>query len=202
MFISIEGGDGVGKTTLARGLAKALRDMGYKVFLTEEPGGTKAGWDIKENIMKNNLDPVTEFLLFEADRAQHVKEIIEPCLREGYIVISDRYQLSTLAYQVYGREMDIDKFIKISSSLMSRVPDFTILLDGEGDRTGQADRIGGAGGEYHKRVRKAFLHLMTELVEEGRGAVIDAGDGRGSGGLLDLALDLLIPLLKDRVSLK
>ena len=104
-FITLEGPEGGGKTTHAKVLAKALKEKGFDVLLTREPGGSAIGDQIRQILMSlenTSMHPSTEFLLFSASRAQHVREIIKPHLDQGGLVVSDRYYHSSLAYQGYG----------------------------------------------------------------------------------------------------
>lgn len=133
IFITFEGNEGSGKSVQTRLLAEYLKKEGYKVFVTREPGNTNIGLSIRKLLLdpKNkSLDMVTELFLYLADRAQHVKEVIEPYLKKGYIVICDRFMDATTAYQGYGRKLPIDLIHKLNK-LATRgiVPHLTILLD-------------------------------------------------------------------------
>jgi dTMP kinase len=133
IFISIEGIEGTGKSTQAILLSEYLKKKGFRVTKTEEPGGTRISQKIRELLLSLNsggMDPVTELLLYNAARAQHTTEIIIPALERGDIVISDRFSDSTVAYQGYGRCLDlklIDSLDIISTDRLR--PDITILLD-------------------------------------------------------------------------
>ncbi|MEK7765918.1 MAG: dTMP kinase, partial [bacterium] len=131
-FITTEGIEGCGKTTQARLLATRLRREGHTVLLTAEPGGTKLGRSIRAALLTagRRVHPLAEWLLFEADRAQHVRETIEPALRRGAVVICDRYSDSTRAYQGYGRGLGlsfVDRVDRIATGGLR--PDLTLLLD-------------------------------------------------------------------------
>lgn len=131
IFIAIEGIDGSGKSTLAQHLHNALQQKYYNVQLTKEPGGTISGQKIRDIVhtQKTPLDPKAEFLLFAADRAQHFTEVIEPLLKQKYIIISDRWADSSLAYQGYGRGLDKDIINTVNTWAMNgRRPDFTIFV--------------------------------------------------------------------------
>lgn len=119
-FMAIEGIDGCGKSTLAQGIARELTKIGSHVVLTKEPGGSQLGKYLRDilNTLQNQALPVcdqSEYLLFAADRAQHFKQVIEPALRSGSTVISDRWADSSVAYQGYGRGLDIKMIKSINS---------------------------------------------------------------------------------------
>lgn len=130
IVLTLEGIDGSGKTEAARALYAALSPH-YKVFLTRQPGATQAGASIRELVQHTEtpLDPRTEFLLFAADRAQHIAQIIVPYLAQGYIIISDRMADSSVAYQGYGRGLDIPFIESVNAWAMQGVtPDLTLYL--------------------------------------------------------------------------
>lgn len=168
-FITLEGPEGSGKTTQARLLAGALKRRGTPVILTREPGGSRVSEAIRRLLLHTakRLHPLTELLLYQAARAQHVRERILPALRKGYVVICDRFSDATLAYQGYGRGLDrplIQALNKIASQ--GRGPDLTFLLDlpaREGlrraRRKGKPDRLEGAGLRFHKKVRWGYLAI-------------------------------------------
>ncbi|MCK4264973.1 dTMP kinase [Candidatus Babeliales bacterium] len=131
-LISIEGIDGSGKSTLAQSLAKALMEDNHPVILTKEPGQTRLGKKIRNILQqeKNLVCDKAEFLLFAADRAQHFEEVIIPGLKKSKIIISDRMADSSLAYQGYGRELNIELIKKINSWCMNSItPDLTLYVD-------------------------------------------------------------------------
>ena len=131
LFITIEGIDGSGKSTLARDLTKTLTNQGHTVCLTQEPGGTTLGTTLRSlvNSAKTIVNPTAEFLLFAADRAQHVTEIIIPHLQQGHLVISDRYADSSLAYQGYGRGLDKAMITSINQwATQGLIPDLTLFI--------------------------------------------------------------------------
>jgi dTMP kinase len=184
MFITLEGPEGSGKTSHLPHLVEYLREKGYRVFSTREPGGTSIGEQIREVIhdLKNvEMHPRTETLLYQAARAQIVEQVIQPRLKAGEIVISDRYYDSTIAYQGYGHQQDLEQvrvLVKYATGGLS--PDLTILLDvdvEEGLRRKKKDdewnRLDAYTVEFHKRVRAGYL----EMVKQGprRWMVIDAG---------------------------
>lgn len=133
LFISIEGPDGSGKTTIAKMVVDKLNNEGYKTLYTREPGGVKIAENIRDIILdvKNtNLDARCEALLYAASRRQHLVEKVIPALNDGYIVISDRFVDSSLAYQGYARGIGIDEVYSINMFAIDKSwPDLTILLD-------------------------------------------------------------------------
>lgn len=178
IFITIEGIDGSGKTTLAQILNSWLEMKGYSVVLTREPGGTPAGNQIR-NIILNTPDipPLAQLFLFLADRFIHVEQVIIPALQKGKIVICDRYFDSTVAYGGYGHGIDLD-FIKKVNSVASKntTPHLTILLDAPPQitlpRVLTKTIFESKGIEFYERVRKGYLKLAEE--ESDRIKVIDA----------------------------
>jgi dTMP kinase len=131
ILIAIEGIDGSGKSTLARHLHDALQNKYTHVKLTKEPGDTEVGKEIREIVQTQTtpLDSKTEYLLFAADRSEHFSKMIEPLLKENYVIISDRLADSSLAYQGYGRGLDKDKIKLINAWAMhNRQPDLTIFV--------------------------------------------------------------------------
>ncbi|HQK04927.1 MAG TPA: dTMP kinase [Anaerolineaceae bacterium] len=184
MFITLEGPDGSGKSIQVPALAEFVRQLGYDVLTTREPGGTSIGDQIREVIMsmKNkSMNPRTEILLFCAARAQIVSEVIRPQLEKGVVVISDRYADSTLAYQGYGHGLDL-KVLRgiLDFATGGLTPDLTLLLDVDVE-TGLSRRQQG-GGEwnrlddyalaFHRRVRDGYLELAA--TEPQRWVHIDA----------------------------
>ena len=131
LFISFEGIDGVGKTTQVEALSKHLQSLGLEVVVTREPGGTSLGKELREILLHgSNVSSRTEALLFAADRAQHVAEVILPALKRGAVVITDRYIDSSLAYQSGGRELTMNDIRDLSEWATSSLwPDRTYLLD-------------------------------------------------------------------------
>ena len=183
MFITLEGPEGSGKTSHIPQLVEYLRDKGYTVFSTREPGGTPIGEQIREVIhdLKNQeMHPRTETLLYQAARAQIVEQVIKPRLADGEIVISDRYYDSTIAYQGYGHQQDLEQvraLVKYATGGL--VPDLTVLLDldvEEGLKRKKKDnewnRLDAYTVEFHQRVRKGY-HEMVEA-EQSRWVVVDA----------------------------
>jgi dTMP kinase len=184
MFITLEGPEGSGKTSHIPPLVGYLREKGYIVFPTREPGGTSIGEQIREVIhdLKNvEMHPRTETLLYQAARAQIVEEVFKPRLKAGEIVISDRYYDSTIAYQGYGHQQDLEQvraLVKYATGGL--VPDLTILLDvdvEEGLRRKKKDnewnRLDAYTVEFHQRVHMGYLEMVK--TEPDRWVVVDAG---------------------------
>jgi dTMP kinase len=183
MFITLEGPDGSGKSMQIPQLADFIRQQGYEVLTTREPGGTSIGDQIRQVIMKlgnTSMDPRTEILLFCAARAQIVAEVLRPSLERGVIVISDRYADSTLAYQGYGHGLDLDELRRILKFATGGLkPDLTILLDIDADEGlrrrqksgGEWNRLDAYEIAFHKRVRQGYHELVK--AEPERWVVID-----------------------------
>ena len=184
MFISLEGPEGSGKTTQARLLAGWLRQQGYEVILTREPGGTEIGDQIRAVLHDPHntaMDARTEILLYSASRAQHVAQLIQPALAAGRVVVSDRYADSTLAYQGYGRGLDLETLRRVTAFATGGLkPDLTLYLDVPPEEGLQRKRSGGAEWnrldaetlEFHQRVRAGYLELARQ--EPQRWAVVEA----------------------------
>lgn len=182
-FITFEGGEGSGKSTHARLVAERLRSMGAKVVLTREPGGTIIGDEIRKILQYNrsshNMTPECELLLFSASRAQHVREVIQPAVARGDIVLCDRFLDSTTAYQGYGRELPLELIAKVHQLAVGNCrPDLTLVIDLD-PRIGMErargrelfDRMENQSLAFYQRVRAGFLDLARQ--EPHRFAVID-----------------------------
>jgi dTMP kinase len=174
-FITFEGPEGAGKTTHSLLLCNYLRKKGYKVVHTHEPGGTLFTEYIREILLnpKLNIFPLTELLLYSASRAQHTIEIIKPALKKGNIVVCDRYSDATIAYQGYGRKLNL-KLIYFLNKIASDglEPDLTILLDippeiglKRNKNVNKKDRFEQETLLFHKRVRKGYLELQKQFPE-------------------------------------
>jgi dTMP kinase len=184
VFITFEGPDGSGKTTQIRLLVDWLGEQGYEVVLTREPGGTDIGNQIRRVLHdpdNDEIDARTEILLYSASRAQNVAQFIQPALSAGKIVISDRYADSTLAYQGYGRCLDLDTLKTITAFATGGLtPDLTLFLDvpaQEGLSRRQAggeewNRLDAEALEFHQRARTGYLNLIAQ--DPSRWVVIDA----------------------------
>jgi dTMP kinase len=133
MFITFEGPEGSGKTSQIEMLAEALRVRDYSVLTTREPGGTQLGDEVRDvvhHVRHQNMSPVAEMLLYSASRAQHVAQVIRPALAAGRVVLCDRFADSTLAYQGYGRQLDLDALYTVTRIATGGLqPDLTLLLD-------------------------------------------------------------------------
>jgi dTMP kinase len=181
LLIAFEGGEGSGKTTQARLISIWLRELGYDVVTTHEPGATKVGMRLRALLLDTahtGMSPKAETLMYAADRAEHVASVIAPALDRGAIVITDRYVDSTLAYQGAGRDLPVEEIARINWwATGGRVPDLTILLDmdpmaGLQRRARSADRLEAEPAEFHQRVRAGFRALAK--AEPDRYLVLDA----------------------------
>ncbi|HEX2932579.1 MAG TPA: dTMP kinase [Candidatus Binatia bacterium] len=188
-FITFEGGDGTGKTTQIRSLESHLKKIGRSCVVTREPGGTALGGLIRKVLLEvgdHEVAPETELLLYLADRAQHVNEVIMPAIQAGNIVLCDRFTDSTVAYQGYARGMDL-RLLQQLNDFADRGfrPDLTYLLDcpvsvalsrtaRRQSAIGQSreDRFEREKLEFHEKVRAGFLKLAEAEPERFR--IIDA----------------------------
>ncbi len=167
LFITFEGADGCGKTTQLNLLAQYLKDKGHEVLITREPGAKGLGEKVREILL--NYDGVVsdrcESFLFLADRAQHVDTIINPAIIEGKIVLCDRHTDSSVAYQGYGRGLDVSRINMLNDlAVNGRYPDLTIVFDIDVEtsmsRVGDnKDRMESAGIEFFNRVRNGYLEI-------------------------------------------
>lgn len=178
-FIVFEGGNGVGKSTLLNSLANILRNNGANVVTTHEPGATKVGAKIRSLVKESTdirIDPMTELFLFSADRAQHISEVIKPSLEQGSYVLCDRFFYSTLAFQGYGRGLDIELIYKLSETAIQGVkPDLVILVDlhikeartrQKLRRDAQNDRFEAEDDKFQNTIRDAFLAVANNSKQE------------------------------------
>ncbi|MGQ9508013.1 MAG: dTMP kinase [Thermodesulfobacteriota bacterium] len=191
-FITFEGVEGSGKTTQIYRLKKYLTQKGIPCRITREPGGTQIGEKIRKillNLNSQGMVPLTELLLYEASRAQHVYEVILPLLKKGVIVISDRFVDASIAYQGYGRKVNlkcIEKLNRLASYGIK--PDMTFLLDcpseiglkralkrNQRSKNRKEDRFEREEKEFHHRVRRGYLALAKK--EPGRVKIIDTRQG-------------------------
>ncbi len=172
LFITFEGIDGSGKSTQLELCAKALEQAGFTVLVTRNPGGTPFGLQLREILLHSQTPvyPISELLLFIADRAQHMDEVVFPALAAGTIVLCDRHMDSTMAYQGFGRTLPLETIQALNAiAIQGQKPDLTLLFDGEPailaqrvSQRGQADRMEGEKGDFHRRVREGFLTLAQQ----------------------------------------
>lgn len=180
-FITLEGPEGAGKTTQLKLLSKFLQEEGIEHVITRDPGGTSLGKPIRRILLnaESVVSPVAELLLYEADRAQNVSEVILPGLTEGKVVFCDRYIDSTIAYQGFGRGIDLDLIEQLNNVASQGLkPKCTILFDIESS-AGLArlhpsghDRLEREALEFHQKVRNGYLELAKK--DENRWRILDA----------------------------
>ena len=196
VFVSFEGGEGLGKSLQAGRLAETLRARGREVVLAREPGGTPAGERVRELLLHAREAPLSaeaQALLFSAARAQLVREVIRPALARGHIVLADRFFDSTLAYQGYGLGADLEGLRAVTRvAVGDTVPQRTFLIDAElevvlgrlaGRDGSRWDRFHGADPTFHERVRAGYLELAA--AEPKRFVIID-----GSGSEDQIAAEI------------
>jgi len=190
MFISFEGIEGSGKTTHVKHTVRFLQDKGHDCVITREPGGTRIGEKIRAILLdplSKDMDPLTELLLYTADRAQHIKEYILPLLSDGKMVLCDRYYDATMAYQGFARGLNISLIEKMHKLLFDNLkPHITLLLDlppeiglerawkqiNNGNRISEETRFEEEKLSFHRRVREGYLELSR--LEPERFRIIDA----------------------------
>ena len=183
LFITFEGADGCGKTTQIKLVKDYLEKSGYEVVLTREPGAKGLGEKIREILL--NYDGIVsdrcESFLFLADRAQNIDTIVNPAVEKGKIVLCDRHIDSTVAYQGYGRGLNLERINKLNLlATDGRVPDLTIVFDIDVETSMQRvgkekDRMESAGIEFHNRVRNGYLEIAKNEPE--RVKVVDGREG-------------------------
>lgn len=185
MFITLEGPDGSGKSSQIEPLAQFLRQQGYSILTTREPGSTTIGNQVRAILtdqQNKGMNPRTEILLFCSARAQLVEEVIRPALGQGLIVLSDRYADSTLAYQGYGHGFDLALLRQLLDFVTGGLwPDLTLLLDIDAEEGLRRRRAGGGEWnrldayelDFHQRVRRGYQEMASQ--EPQRWQVIDAG---------------------------
>lgn len=197
LFISFEGGEGAGKTTLLQSIAHQLRSSGYGVVVTREPGGSKLGDYIRQWLLNKEFDFTigmkSELLLFLAARAQHIEERIQPALSAGKIVLCDRFNDSTVAYQGYARGLGAEEVQAMCQLVCGSVtPQLTFFLDvdpqvglrrtkhshKENAAAGEMDRIESEGLKFHELVRQGFHWIAKQ--EPDRFTVIDANQAKAA----------------------
>lgn len=182
LFITLEGGDGAGKTTQSELLAGWLEERGREVVRTREPGGTTLGVELRRLLLHGGaVNPRAEALLYAADRAQHIATIVRPALERDAVVVQDRYIDSSLAYQGAGRVLELEDVRRISKwATEGLLPQLTVLLDITPEdaaarrvaRGGSADRLESEESEFHQKVRDGFRALAKE--DPHRYLVVDA----------------------------
>ncbi len=185
LFVTFEGGEGSGKSTAIKSLVDKLQKEGYEIVLTREPGGTPISEQIRDVILnKENtaMDPVTEALLYAASRRQHVEEKVRPALKEGKIVLCDRFLDSSLAYQGGARGLGMDLILKINEPAINGLwPDVTIFFDLKpevglarinANSNREVNRLDVEKMEFHQKVRASFLELAERYPD--RYVIIDA----------------------------
>lgn len=205
-FITLEGGEGAGKSTLIKQLVKYLTARGVEVVTTREPGGTELGEQIRSWVLASkpsvSILPKAELLLFLAARAQHIEAVIAPAIKQGKVVICDRFNDSTVAYQGAGRELGVEPVRKLCNQVCGDVvPDLTFFLDVDPEvglqrtrrtvkdtaQAGEVDRIEQEKQAFHLRVRNAFSKFSEE--EPGRFCYIDSN--RPLDEVIGKALEIL-----------
>jgi dTMP kinase len=190
MFITLEGIEGSGKTTQISRLVEFLEDRGIECVTTRQPGGTLIGKNIRSILLdpaNSALEPLAELLLYMADRAQHINELIRPALQNGKTVVCDRYFDATLVYQGFARGLSIELIGKLHQILFDDLkPDVTFLLDlspqvglkrawqqlNNGQRSGDESRFEAEAVAFHEKVRAGYLELAR--LEPDRFRIIDA----------------------------
>ena len=207
-FITFEGIDGSGKSTQLRLVNDYLKELGCEALTTREPGGTAIGLRLRAALLdaEEQVDPLTELLVFAADRAQHVRRVLRPALAAGEVVISDRYADATVAYQGAGRGFEprlVSEIIRLATEGL--VPDLTLLFDvNVGESTtrttrrsnarNKRDRLDIEHADFHERVRDAYLEIAA--AEPDRVKVID------TSGPVEATQErvktILVPFLKER----
>lgn len=172
-LIVLEGLDGSGTTTQSRLLARYLRGEGYSVIELEEPGGTELGRQIREILLEDRgveIEPLSELFLYEVSRAQMVREKVMPGLKKGKVIISDRFAVSSIAYQGYGRGIPIDRVKSLNEIALGGLePDITFYLDIDLDERKKRsagkrpDRIEKEQRDFYRRVREGYLEEINSL---------------------------------------
>lgn len=173
LFITFEGIDGCGKTTQIELLKESLEKKGYTVLLTREPGAKGLGEKLREILLNydGEVSSNCESFLFLADRAQHIDTIIKPAIDKGVIVLCDRHTDSTVAYQGYGRQLDLEQIYQLNKIATNGIiPDITFILDIDIDtslqRIGKGrDRMENSGREFFERVRNGYIEISKQEPE-------------------------------------
>jgi dTMP kinase len=200
-FITFEGPEGGGKSTQVHRLAASLAELGYTVWTTREPGGTRVGEMIRPILLGRQQAPLTawsEALLFTAARAQHVEEVIRPRIQRGEVILCDRYIDSTLAYQGYGRGLDLDTLRHLQQQATGGLnPDLTLLLNlpvaaglARIPQPSQ-DRLDRENASFHERVRAGYQQLAESEPQRWREVDATAGPDHVAGRVLAAAVEAL-----------
>ena len=205
LFITFEGPDGSGKTTVATEVCKRLSSLGYEVVHTREPGGIAISEDIRNIILDPNntmMDARTEALLYAASRRQHLVEKVFPAVEEGKIVICERFLDSSLAYQGYGRQLGFDEVLSINLfAIDNTYPDLTIYLDVD-EEVGLSrlvdrafkDRLDQESVDFHHRVCEGYQEVLKRFKDRIR--VIDAS--RSKEEVIDASMAVIMERINDR----
>lgn len=186
LFVVFEGGDGAGKSTQVKRLASWLADRRIPHVVTRQPGGTPIGGKLRAILLDPahpELAPLTEALVYAADKAQHVVEVVVPALQRGEVVVCDRYVDSMIAYQGAGRVLDLEEVAQVAAwATGGLTPHLTVLLDADpADAVAHIlnqDRLEAADIDFHRRTREHFLHLASLAPD--RYLVLSARDSRES----------------------
>ena len=180
LFIAFEGGDGAGKSTQVRLLAQALRARGRTVLVTRQPGGTELGAAIRDLVLHgDHVSPRAEALLFAADKAHHVDELVRPALERGEVVLTDRYTDSSVAYQGAGRDLGATEVHDLQMwAVHDLVPVLTVIVDitaaeGRRRRGDTHDRLESEADAFHEAIRQ---HFLTMAAEHPDGLVLDGAE--------------------------
>ena len=205
LFITIEGPEGSGKTTVAKKVVETLQNEGYKVLYTREPGGVGIAEKIRDIILdvnNTNLDPRSEALLYAASRRQHLVEKVLPALKDGFIVICDRFVDSSLAYQGHARKIGIDEIYDINTfAIDTHWPDITILLDIEPEiglqrimknRQDEVNRLDLEGLNFHNLVHEGY-----QIIKEKYASRMTLVDGNQTP---EVVYDSVYKLIKDKIN--
>lgn len=181
MFITFEGGEGSGKTSLIKEVSKWMIENGKETLTTREPGGSFIAEQIRKVILDNknvDMSPKTEALLFAASRIQHLEEIILPALNDNKIVLCDRYIDSSLAYQGYARGLGLEAILKANNFVLGHMPNYTVYIDVDPEiglnrahSRGMANRLDNETLAFHQKVREGYL-LISQTYKE-RFIIID-----------------------------
>lgn len=169
-FITIEGIDGSGKSTMSKYIVEQIKKRGHNVILTREPGGIDVSEEIRNIILTNDIDPRTEALLFAASRREHIKKKIEPALEEGTFVVCDRFLDSSIAYQVFGRNLKMEDIISINDFALDGLEvDVTFYFDVDVEeglsRTrgrNENNKLDSESEEFYKRIKSAYDYLYEQ----------------------------------------